>query len=215
MTEELFDFVMYFSIGIQFLPFLLLMFIKNKALVKLKRALLVLSLIHIVTDITALICAPIFENNNPIYRVYTIVTGTVVLYVFHILCEGKWIRKVIQISYILFLGCAIFLFFHNQGYLTNDVIPSSFLCVLAIFLSIYYFYNLSLDMYVKNLLENSSFWIVSSLLIYYGTIFYLTLFEDFIRTENSNLLYYIWPILFVSTIIYNLILARGIWEMKS
>ena len=211
----MFDFVMYFSIGIQFLPFLLLIFIKNSAFLKLRRALLVLGSITIISDVLALVCAPIYQNNNPIYHVYTILTGAVILSIFLSLFKDKLTKKSIQVMLTLFMTSAIYLFFHAQGYLSNNVFSNCILSILIVLLSVLYFYKLGLEMQVENLFNNPQFLIVSSFLVFYGSTFYLLLFEDFIRSENYNLLNYTWPIHFISTIIYNLILARGVWKMKN
>ncbi len=205
---------MYFSIFIQFLPFFTLTFVKNRVLFKLKRTLLILCSIHIFTDFLSLILAPIYKNNNPIYHIYTLVTGLLVLYIYKSLFTGKKIALFIQSSMLILTTISIFLFFYKEGYKFNNTFSNILLCVFIVLLSLYYFFNLFYEMKIKNLLNYPQFWIVSAFLIFYGTTFYLSLFEDFICSYNYDLFQYIWPIHLTSTIIFNFILTKGIWTMR-
>jgi hypothetical protein len=214
MEDNVFYILMYFSIFIQFLPFFLLLFISNKILQNLRRILLLLCSIHLVSDFLSLFLAPIYKNNNPIYHIFTLLTGVLVLYFYKSLFASKKIALLIQSLMLMFTTISIFLFFYKEGYKFNNTFSNIFLCVLIVLLSLYYFFNMFIEMKVKNLLKHPQFWIASAFLIFYGTTFYLSLFEDFIRSYNNDLCNYIWPIHLISTIIFNLILTKGIWTMR-
>lgn len=205
---------MYFSIFIQFLPFFFLIFIKNKVLQKIKRTLLFLCFIYIITDFLSLLLAPIYKNNNPIYHIYTLTTGLLILYFYKSLFTNKKTILLLNCSMLFFSTISLFLFFYNDGYRFNNTFSNILISVFIISFSIYYFYTLFVKMNIKNLLNYPQFWIVSAFLIFFGTTFYLSLFEDFVRSYNYNLLNYIWPIHLTSTIIFNLLLSKGIWTMR-
>lgn len=210
----MFDILMYFAIFIQVLPILLLLSIRNKVQIFLKRTLFLLCTINIVTDLLSIIMAPIYKNNNPIYHVYTLVIGIIILIMYKSFFKIKILKSIINFSIIFFSILSIFIFFYHDGYKYNNTVSNILLSILIVTLSFVYFYILFIDMKIKNLLIHPPFWIISAFLIFYGSTFYLSLFEDFISSYNYNLLNYTWPVQLITTIIFNLILAKGIWTMR-
>lgn len=129
--------------------------------------------------------------------------------------SGNRIKNVNNWIIVFFVLISIFLFFYDEGFKRNNTISNTLLSLIVISLAITYFYSIFLEMRIKNLKKHFLFWMNSAFLIYYGTTFYLTLFEDFIRSYDNNLYYFIWPILLITNIIFNLILAKGIWTMRN
>lgn len=214
MIEFLLTILTYSSIFIQFLPLLLLFFIKNKDLITMKRALILFCAINIIADIVGVIVAPIYKNNNPIYHIYTLTAGVTILYMYFIIIQSERIRKYILIVAALFSTFSIFFFFYKDGYKLNNAFSNITLCLIMMILSIYYFYTIFVELKIKVLKNYYFFWINSAFLIYYGTTFYLSIFENSIRSVTYDLYDYLWPIQLIATIILNLILAKGIWKMK-
>lgn len=66
----------------------------------------------------------------------------------------------------------------------------------------------------KNELFNIDFWIYCSILIFYGSTFFLTLFESSILKNYPSLFYSIWPIQWVATILFFSLLTVGIWTKR-
>lgn len=205
---------MYFSIFIQFLPFTLLFFIKNKVFYSIQRTLLIFCTISIVSDFAGLILAPIFKNNNPIYHIYSLTAGVTILIIYISIFQHLRIKKLIFFVSIIFVILSIFFFFYKDGYKINNTFSNIALCLIIMVLSIYYFYTIFIEKKIKVLKDHYFFWINCAFFIYYGTIFYISLFENFIRSYNYDLFLYIWPIQLITTIIFNLILAKGIWTMR-
>ena len=105
----IFNALVYLTALIPFLPLILLLVVKNntKAPKNLYRALLLLCVISILSDLIGIIAGPIFKNNNPIYHIYDILSGAVILHIYKLNFTNEKTKKII----ILLLCICYFFYF--------------------------------------------------------------------------------------------------------
>lgn len=210
----IFNALVYLTALIPFLPLILLLVVKNntKAPKNLCRALLLLCVISILSDLIGIIAGPIFKNNNPIYHIYDILSGAVILHIYKLNFTNEKTKKIIILLLFIYVTFSIFLFFYKDGYKFDNTVSVISLKIIVILLSIYYFLTLFYELKIRSLKNYYFFWINTAFLFYCSTTFYVFLFEDFVLLHTKE--FYLWPIHLIATIIFNLLLSKGIWKMK-
>ena len=210
----IFNALVYLTALIPFLPLILLLVVKNntKAPKNLCRALLLLCVISILSDLIGIIAGPIFKNNNPIYHIYDILSGAVILHIYKLNFTNEKTKKIIILLLFVYVTFSIFLFFYKDGYKFDNTKSVISLKIIVILLSIYYFLTLFYELKIRSLKNYYFFWINTAFLFYCSTTFYVFLFEDFVLLHTNE--FYLWPIHLIDTIIFNLLLSKGIWKMK-
>ena len=206
--------LIYLTILITFLPLILLLLVRNNTTAQknLRRALLLLCVISIFSDLIGVIAGPIFKNNNPIYHVYDILSGAVILHIYKLNFTNEKTKKIIILLLFVYVTFSIFLFFYKDGYKFDNTKSVISLKIIVILLSIYYFLTLFYELKIRSLKNYYFFWINAAFLFYSSTTFYVFLFEDFMMLFTNEI--YLWPIHLIATIIFNLLLSKGIWTMK-
>jgi hypothetical protein len=206
--------LIYLTYLITFLPLILLLVVRNNTIApkNLRRAILLLCLVSIFSDLIGYIAGPIFKNNNPIYHVYDILSGAVILHIYKLNFTNEKTKKIILLLLFVFVSFSIFLFFYKDGFKFDNTESTISLKIMVILLSMYYFLTLFYQLKIRSLKNHYFFWINAAFLFYSGTTFYIFLFENFVIFGLYK--NYIWPIHLIATIIFNLLLSKGIWTMK-
>jgi hypothetical protein len=206
--------LIYLTYLITLLPLILLLVVRNNTTApkNLRRALLLLCVISIFSDLIGVIAGPIFKNNNPIYHVYDILSGAVILHIYKLNFTNEKTKKIIILLLFVYVTFSIFLFFYKDGYKFDNTKSLISLKIIVILLSIYYFLTLFYELKIRSLKSYYFFWINAAFLFYSSTTFYVFLFEDFMMLVTNEI--YLWPIHLIATIIFNLLLSKGIWTMK-
>lgn len=208
----MYDFIFWISIFSYIVPAVFIL--KSKVKLDVFFTLLFYSILCFATELTSLQFMSIYKNNNPVIHVYTVLAFIAISYLYHLLFKTVFIRNVILFLNLLFIPFAIYIFFHDSGFLEVNTSSYLILTLFTVVLSSGYFYKVYTEMKIANLFQDGLFWINSAFLIYFSTTFYVSLFEDLIKSVSLQLFYYTWPIQLISTIIFNIILSRGIWLMK-
>lgn len=112
-------------------------------------------------------------------------------------CFYIWIIKNIIINPLMKKVCTILLIglpilvllniLFLQGFNNFHSITYALGCLIIIFLSIYYFFELFRTQYAVRLLRDSGFWIASALLFYYSVSFPLFVLANFMKSFPPNL----------------------------
>ena len=89
--------LIYLTYLITLLTLILLLVVRNNTTApkNLRRALLLLCVISIFSDLIGVIAGPIFKNNNPIYHVYDILSGAVILHIYKLNFTNEKTKKII------------------------------------------------------------------------------------------------------------------------
>jgi hypothetical protein len=208
--------VYWISFSSYLIPIFLLAFLKSKF--KTERDLLSVLFVYltlsVLTEIINLVFIDLFKNNNPVIHFYTLFAFLILTYFYKLLLKDKVFDKMFKPTVFLFCVCSIIYSIYIKGLMNVNVISYLTFAIFMIFNSAYYFYKVYTEMKVSNLFQDGLFWINSAFLIYFSSTFYVSLFEDVIKSVDLNLFYYTWPIQLVSTIIFNIILSKGIWLMR-
>lgn len=208
-----YDILMYTSALSYIIPLFLL--ISHKTLSYPLKVLFVFIVLSLTTEIVSFYVINILHNdNNWVLHAYTLICQLNLSLFYWFLIQNIVLR-----IFILAFNCLFLLFIiNNIQFVTDNLMRAQLAYLLSslflICISSFYFYKVYTEMKIANLFQDGLFWVNSAFLIYFSSTFYVSLFEDYIRSEDSNLLYYTWPIQLVSTIIFNVILSRGIWLMR-
>lgn len=201
------------SIGIALVPLIVALFIKRVS-TKLRRLFIFLFTFEFLVEITAKVLSIYSVNNYFIAHIHTVIYAFILLLIGRELINSKRVKFSIEICFYLLIIIAIWEFFYHHGYLQINTYSYLLLSILGIQISIFYLFQLINNINKVDVFSDLGFWISAALLIYFGTTVCLTLFDTYILVDSPEVLYYIWPIQLIANIIYHLILARGIWQMR-
>lgn len=118
---------------------------------------------------------------------------------------------------ILFIGltCLGYAFYIFGIILDNQILFNSF-CALYLFgLSLFFIFNEDRELNIPNLLQNYFYWYNVGFLIYFGTEFFLQVFDDFIVSAKYHLGIYLYTIHLITNLILYAAISIGIWKTKS
>jgi hypothetical protein len=208
-----YDILMYTSALSYIIPLYLL--INDKTLSIILKVLSLFLVLSLATEFVSFYAINIQHKDNKwVLHIYTLICQFNLSLFYWFLIQNRVIR-----IFILAFNCLFLLFFiYNIQFITDNLMRAQLAYLLSsmflICISSFYFYKVYTEMKITNLFQDGLFWINSAFLIYFSSTFYVSLFEEYIRSEDLNLLYYTWPIQLVSTIIFNVILSRGIWLMR-
>jgi len=66
-----------------------------------------------------------------------------------------------------------------------------------------------------SLFKDKFFVLSAAILVYFGLQQYVISYETIIRKENDYLFFLTWPIIQISTILYHLLIAKSIWNLRN
>lgn len=208
-----YDILMYTSALSYIVPVYLLL--KDKTLSRILKVLSLFLVLSLATEFVSFYVINIQHKDNKwVLNLYTLICQLNLSLFYWMLNQSRLIRIFVLTFNIVFL----FLFICNIQMFNSQVFDNQLAYILSslflITISVLYFKKIYFEMKIANLFQDGLFWVNSAFLIYFSSTFYVSLFEEYIRSEDLNLLYYTWPIQLVSTIIFNVILSRGIWLMR-
>lgn len=211
MGLELFEVLMYLAILSPLVPLTCLLIRGNKTIDVLRNVLYVVVLTAIIADTLSLILAKLSINNYPVSHVYVLITGLLLIFLYAHMINWKWIRTAIITMSAIILTTFLYEVLVLKHMNVANTYTNGVTSILMVILSLLYFYS-RLDLIkTRSDLYNSYFWVNCAILIYFGSTFFVTLFEQYVRNENPDLFAVTWTIQFIATIIFNLILAKGVW----
>ena len=143
-------------------------------------------------------------NNVSVFFIYTVVEG---LFIF----ESKTLKRILRILFVLYILLALFIHLQHISYEMLSGVES----VIILTLCVYYFYTVIAELSIPVLTDYYFFWVNSALLFYFGTNLFLSFFENYIRNLGDQPQASLWSIHLISGIIFNLLLALGIWKVRT
>lgn len=157
----------------------------------------------------------VLHSHGPELGLASMNTYSIVLIVF-ITCTFagvfSTIRSKVLVSLLGLIAIIVsFVFVALYGISSLYNTPYAVIQVVILILSISYFYKVFDETAIPNLLNDLFFWVSSALLVYHGTTFFISIFQTSVRAEVNQLWWYSWQIQMYTSILYNLILASGVW----
>ena len=174
-----------------------------------KRVVLLLPVLSLLSDLTS---GFIVEDESSMYitlHLYTLFTGLVYLMYFtHV--YGRWRNYFLALIFIFSTIC-ISEFFYREGYQHINVVSNTVLSIMVFVLAFFYFFKAINELKYPRITDDIHFYINFAFLFYFGTTFFFALFEAYIRSIDVEISDYSYYVLFISNILYNLILSSGLW----
>lgn len=175
------------------------------------KAILFLCAWSFIINVSSLLFQPFYHNSNPIFHIYTIVDFSILLYIyFQYLNSLNW-RRFIIFLWVFFTIISLNYFFQEMWEI--NTIPSIMSKLTMVFISVYCLNFQYKSKQFDLMTSDYFFWINTAILLYNGCTMYISIFEVFIREKDDLVLYYTWPFQLIITILFNLILTKGIWKM--
>lgn len=209
-----FDFLLKLSVFSPVLPLVLIPFKLIRAPRLSLGALLVLLMWNFLTDLVSLYMAHHGSGNHQIYVGYCVGLSLALYWVYWLEISERSIKKTMTMVLMLFLaftGVVVFKFNGLGEYRPEIYIVLSTLTLIG---SMLYFVKIYRDLEILNLYRYYFYWLNSGIMVYFGSTIILTFFEMSVLSQEIFYHKYLWPIQLISTIIFNLFVARAIWTVK-
>lgn len=199
----------YLSVFSPLLTIFFFFFINKGCSKTTKVVVLLLPVLSLLSDLTS---GFIVEDESSMYitlHLYTLFTGLVYLMYFAHVYE-RWKNYFLALFFVFSSVCIIEFFYHN-GYQTVNVVSNTVLSVIVFIMALSYFFKAINELKFQRITDDIHFYINFAFLFYFGTTFFFSLFEAYIRSISINIADYSFYVLFVSNLIFNLILSSGLW----
>lgn len=193
------------------IPFMFLIF-KRKAFNKQLKALFIYTCTSILFELFGLISLKYPWLNPYISLSFAIIEPGIIFYIFCTEIIQPFFKKSILTVYITFVITALLLILlKNLPFAESVILPLQSTLILII--SIILFYKIFTDSSLTTT-DYPFFWFNSAFLLYFGTNLLLFLFYTNIKLCNLNLIYLVGCLPLIMGIIYNSLLAVGVWKIK-
>ncbi|MFT6982960.1 MAG: hypothetical protein ACJAUD_001731 [Crocinitomicaceae bacterium] len=213
MSEEVFRWISYFGIVFDFFPLIMLLIINKKVHREMRWALFFVIISWIISDCLSSILGTYGINNFIVYNIFSIVSTCLYLLLFYYLDKRKIFGLTllgIGFAYVFFSVSFISL---NESWFLPVPIIDIFTGIIPLVLSLLFFYNLFKSLRVPNLLEYPFYCINTAIMMHFGMTFFIYIFLEVIYLNNQTAMY-LWLIVIISNIIYNILFTLGLWLMK-
>jgi hypothetical protein len=173
-----------------------------------------LFLLVIIALITEIVCYLHFlkaSSTIPIFFIYTIFEGFILLFFYSIVFESSISKSFIKISIVCYLILAALSFILNWS---HEILNASEGFLLLLLSSMCFYNMLNLEKVFQPISSNYLFWINSGIFLYFGINLFLLLFENTIRNSNPFIRNFSWSIHLFINIVFNSLLAIGFWKKK-
>ena len=214
MQTGLFDVVMKAAILSSIIPMFALIIRKGRVTNFIFVTLFIYCGLSLITDVTCYVFAINGIGIDLIIQIYTVAIFILILELYKFEINTKALRKVLSWLALSFIGVALYFPLFENGIYQINPEPHVILSIIVVFLSSYYLYDIFIKLEIPRITDHYFFWINSAFLIYFGSTFFIVSFEQVLVQSDSKLDLMLWPIQHVSAIIFNLIIAKGIWTMK-
>ena len=179
---------------------------KNEKRVQLIGSVLLLNLF---TDSVTFVFAIKGIETNLIFQGYTLIFGVLVFLMYLIEVNNQRLRRLFYwclggfvVMYILIITSVI------------ELDAYSLLSIFLILVSIIYMWWIFYELEIENLTKHYFFWINTAFFFYLSSTFIFLIFINFVLIKSNWTGVYLWKIQNIAAIIFNLIIAKGIWTLK-
>lgn len=209
-----FDGLLQFTTLTPILPLIILFIFKTTIPFKIRGIITTCLMLSIISDWVSLYLGSKGINNGPVIHVYTVFVGIGWFLFYKEIINVPFIK-----SLILFVIIGLLLIFIGESFVFDKIFEANkfaygFTSVVLVFFSLVFFFIRLETIQSKNEIFDYLFWINCAILIYFGSTIVLTIFEDLIAKCGAATFYSLWTIQLVSTVLFNFILAKGIWTAK-
>lgn len=213
MTFDNFYILLEISILCAFLPIIVFFFYVKSINQTSDLVLFFLAALWLTFEILNYIFALCGRNTNLNIHIYDLISTLLYLIYFKHIFKSDTINKILNVTGILYTVVTIVMIVINSAYFDTVLTNLALTMTIPFVLALLSFYKIAKDANVNNLLNNPSYWINSAILIHFGMSLTVVLISD-IMYDNLNLHLYIWPVVIISNIFYNILFTIGAWQMR-
>ncbi|MFT6923230.1 MAG: hypothetical protein ACJA1C_002240 [Crocinitomicaceae bacterium] len=152
-------------------------------------------------------------NNLIIFHLYELLSVVTYAWLYYSIVDYKWFKKSAIIAVVLFEIVAISYLSVNQLWFEANKLVTFLSILIPMAFSLYYFAYTIGRATVRKLSDSPYYWVNCAVLINFGMVFFTRMFESTI-IQSEELMTYLWPIVSLSNIIYNVLFSRGVWSLK-
>jgi hypothetical protein len=154
------------------------------------------------------------KNQNIAVNIFQVWEFSVICLIYYQLFSQKAIKRILIVTWILFLCFAGKIFILDRKKDDIDDTVNSVESVLIIILTGAYFYKLFIDPSIRKLHKYHFFWINLSFLLYFSAALVLFLSSDFIANSSKTIGISLWTLHHILDITTNILMCIGIWNLK-
>lgn len=178
------------------------------------KALFVYLIISFFTEVSMFTLQSLNYNVLPSQFAFTIFEFLIIVYLYWLEFTKKTFRLMITLFVLSFIIAIVILFCLQQPIDVITDIASDIEAVIIIIFSIIFFFKALTDLQIPNLTQYPFFWLNAAFLMYFGTAFFLYLFNNTIKHFNETIIYFLAAIRHIINITFNILLAIGICKVK-
>lgn len=168
--------------------------------------------ISVISDLSIMWVCYLKMNAFFLVHIYTCIAG--LIYLFYFKKQQILSKKVVLVMGVLYAITCVLNFTINDGYNWVNSFAGIFLCVIGIIGSLFYFFKSIRELKHEKFSDDLHFWINVSILVYFGLTFFISFFEQYIRSMSSSNFVYTFVIMYIGNILYNIVLTIGLWRTK-
>ena len=213
MSNQVFRWINEIGILSGFVPFMALFFVIKKVHHYMWWTLFCILLTWLLSDCLTWFFARKSMNTYIIYNCYAIISTCFYALLFYDLNQSRPFRKVLLVVFGVYVIFSVWYISASHSWFKPVPIIDIFTGLLPLILSLLFFYELFKSLRVPNLLKYPYYWINSAVMVHFGVTFFAYIFME-ILYQKEDLFQYIYLIIIISNIVYNILFARGLWLMK-
>ncbi len=195
------------------IPIFFLFYSYRKADHKMWWPLFFISTLWMISEILNWTLVKFSINNLLVFELFGFLSMIAYGFLFYRLISNKFFRiSLIFIITVLELFLIVYAW-ANSLWFEGDMLNAMISAVVPFLLSILFFYNLMTTSIEGKLVHYPFYWVNAAILIGFGMSFFTFIFIDQIIASPA-LTFYLWPIVSIANIIYNILISKGIWQMR-
>ncbi len=171
-------------------------------------------IIGVITEIFSYILAGEYlEYYHVLQNTFVVLEYLLFAYIYFIEFNNKYLRGILIFLSLIFISVSIKIFLFSENNQPANF-PSVIEAWILISFSTYFFYKIQSEMKITRLKGYPFFWFNCAILLYFASSFIVFLFDDYLRNCKKEEFQEIWSLHLVGNILFNSLLAIGIWKAK-
>ncbi|MFT6443494.1 MAG: hypothetical protein ACJASQ_004076 [Crocinitomicaceae bacterium] len=167
----------------------------------------------IISDCLSIVLGTYSINNIIVHNIFNISSTCLYLLLFYFLEKSRLFGLVLLGIGIVYVFFSISFITMSESWFLPVPIIEIFTGIIPLVLSLLFFYTLFKSLRVVNLLQYPYYWINTAIILHFGVTFFTYIFLEVFYLD-IELSMYLWLIIIISNIVYNILFTRGLWLMK-
>jgi len=175
------------------------------------RVLFIYFILSFISEAIGLYTAHNKLDNSFYFTLYSYAESVLVLLAFQTFSQNRIIKRFIPICIGILLFCCPLFFWLS---LSHEY-PLTLFSIVILSLCVNYYFNVISELNIPRISAHPYFWLVTALLLYFGTSIFLTLYENYVRNLGQHMHSVVWAYHNVLNIAYNILLSISVWKART